>query len=137
MRNIVAILLGLIAGVFAITCIQWIGNMAFPAAIPYPEKRADLVTYMEHVPTMAKWMIVCSYGIAGFVSSLVATFIQGRTNYRPALIVTATIQLLIWMNMMSMTHPAWMWILTILLVMPIGYLTYRKFRIRKTNQLNP
>lgn len=137
MRNIAAILLGLIAGVFTITCVQWMGNMAFPADIPYPEKRADQLTYMQHVPTMAKWMIVFSYGIAGFVSGLVATFIQGRTNFRPALIATGTIQLLICMNMMSMPHPAWMWILTFLLVVPVGYLTYRKFRVRREQSLNP
>lgn len=130
MRNIASIFVGLIAGVFVIACIQWVGNALFPADIPFPEKRSELETYLEHVPFMAKLFVLLSYGGAAFVTGIVATYIQGRTDYRPILIATATIQLLIWMNMMTFTHPVWMWIFATLLVVPVGYLTFRKFRIK-------
>lgn len=130
MRNIASIFISLIAGVFVITCIQWVGNTLFPADIPFPEKRIEQKMYMEHVPFMAKLFILISYSAAAFVTGIVATYIQGRTDYRPILISTATIQLLIWMNMMTITHPVWMWIFTTLLVIPVGYLTFRKFRIK-------
>lgn len=130
MRNIASIFVSIIAGVFTIACVQWVGNALFPADIPFPEKRSDLTDYMEHVPFMAKIFVVLSYGGAAFVCALVATFIQGRTDYRPILITTATIQLLIWMNMMTIPHPVWMWVVVTLLVMPVGYLTFRKYKIR-------
>lgn len=135
MRNIVSILLGLITGVFTIAFIQWVGNALFPADIPFPEKREKLDAYLDHVPFMAKLFVLLSYGGAAFVCGLTATFIQGRTDYRPILITTATIQLLIWMNMMTIPHPVWMWIFATLLVMPVGYLTFRKFKISNKSEV--
>lgn len=128
MRNIAATLSGLIAGVFFIGLIQWVGSTLFPADVPFPEKKSEWSTYMEHVPFLAKLSVIISYAIAGFISAMVASFIQGRTLYRPALVATGVLQLLAWLNMMSFPHPGWMWFSGSLVIVPMGYFAYRFFR---------
>jgi hypothetical protein len=128
MRNIAATLSGIIAGVFFIGFIQWVGNTLFPANLPLPEKKSEWSTYMAYVPFMAKLSVIVSYAIAGFIAAMVASFIQGRTLYRPALVATGILQLLAWLNMMSFPHPAWMWISGSLVFLPMGYFAYRFFR---------
>ncbi|ASS50002.1 MAG: hypothetical protein A3D31_10535 [Candidatus Fluviicola riflensis] len=132
MKNIAAILIGLIAGVFVIALIQYMGNVLFPADLPKPEKRVDWPEYMLHLPFMAKLFIVLSYGLAGFTAGTVATFIQGRTDFKPTLIITCTLQLFTWMSMVNIPHPFWMWIFGTITIIPCGYWAFWKFKI-KTN----
>lgn len=135
MRQIAASITGIIAGVFFIGLLQWIGSIVFPANIPLPEKKSEWATYMNHVPFMAKLTVILSYAVSGFIASMVASFIQGRTAYRPAFAVTTVLQLLAWLNMMSFPHPLWMWISGSLVFFPASYAAYRFFRKRPSTGL--
>lgn len=132
MKNIAAILVGLIVGAFVIAFIQWMGNILFPCDLPLPQKRSDWPQYMLHLPFMAKFFMIISYGLAGFVAGTVATFIQGRTDFKPTLIITGILQLFIWMSMTNIPHPFWMWIGGTIMIIPCGYWAFWKFKI-KTN----
>ena len=125
MKNILATIFGIIFGVFFIGLIQWMGTSLFPASVPFPTKRTEFQTYLEHVPTLAKWFMILSFGVGGFVTGIVATFIQGRRSLKPTLAATTLLQLLTWMSLMSFPHPLWMWILGSIVTVPMGYLAYR------------
>lgn len=128
MKNIAAVLIGLIAGVFVIALIQYMGNTLFPTDWPLPEKHTDWPEFMLHVPFMAKLLVIISYGLAGFVAGTLATFIQGRTDFKPTLIITCVLQLFIWMSMTNIPHPLWMWIGGTITIIPCGYWAFWKFR---------
>ena len=129
MKNIAAVLVGLIVGVFVIALVQYMGNTMFPADWPVPEKRADWPEFMKHVPFMAKLFVIISYALAGFTAGTVATFIQGRTNdFKPTLIITSVLQLFTWMSMISIPHPVWMWIFGTITIVPCGYWAFWNFR---------
>jgi hypothetical protein len=128
MRNILAGILGLILGVFIIGSVQWLGNSLFPSDIPFPEDRNEWESYMEQVPFMAKLFVILAYAAGGFIAGIVATFIQGRRLYRPALVATGVMQLFAWLNMMSFPHPLWMWMLGSVGIIPMGWLAYRLIR---------
>ncbi|MES2556179.1 MAG: hypothetical protein V4604_08520 [Bacteroidota bacterium] len=134
MKNIAAILIGLIAGVFVIALVQYMGNVMFPGDLPEPEKRAEWPEFMKQLPFMGKLFIVISYGLAGFTAGTIATFIQGRTDFKPTLIICCTIQLFIWMSMISIPQPLWMCIGGTITIIPCGYWAFRKFRIKKEEQ---
>lgn len=128
MRNIIAGIIGLICGVFFLGLTEWAGNVMFPAGVPYPEKRADWDTYLEHVPFMAKLFVILAFGVGGFVAGVVATFLQGRKQYRPALVAACVLQLLAWLNMLSFPHPLWMWVSGTLIIIPMGMIGYHVTR---------
>lgn len=133
MKNITAILVGLIVGAFVISFIQWMGIVLFPSDLPLSENRSERMEYMLHLPFMAKLFMIISYGLAGFVAGTVATFIQGRTDFKPTLIITGVLQLLIWMSMTSMPHPFWMWVGGTITIIPCGYWAFWKFKREKIN----
>jgi hypothetical protein len=131
MRNIAAVLIGLIIGVFVISFTQWMGNLMFPCDLPVPEKQSGWPEYMLHLPFMAKLFIIISYGLGGFVAGTVATFIQGRTDFKPILIITCVLQLFTWMSMTIIPHPLWMWIGGTITIIPCGYWAFWKFRLKE------
>jgi hypothetical protein len=128
MRNILAGLLGLIFGVFFIGLTEMAGSSLFPADIPAPVKRADWDTWLEHVPFMAKLFVILAYAVGGFLAGIVATFLQGRKSYRPALAAACVLQLFAWFNMMSFPHPLWMWASGTLIIIPMAMLGYHLLR---------
>lgn len=128
MRNIIAGILGLIFGVFFIGITEWAGSSMFPADIPYPTKRVDWDTYLEHVPFMAKFFVILAFAAGGFVAGVVSTFVQGRRSYRPALVSACVLQLFAWLNMMSFPHPLWMWISGTLIIIPMAMIGYHLTR---------
>jgi hypothetical protein len=128
MRNILAGLLGLIFGVFFLGLTEMAGSSLFPADIPLPVKRADWDTWLEHVPFMAKFFVILGYAVGGFVAGAVATFVQGRKQYRPALGAACVMQLFAWFNMMSFPHPLWMWVSGTLIIVPMAMIAYHVTR---------
>jgi len=134
MKNILASIIGIIFGVFFIGLIQWMGNSLFPAPVPFPVKRSEWLTYLEHVPLMAKWFMVLSFGIGGFIAGIVATFIQGRHSFKPMLAAATLLQLLTWMSLMSFPHPIWMWMMGSIVIFPMGYLAFRLLKKIKTEK---
>ena len=128
MRNILAVIAGIITGGFTIALFQWIGTALFASGVPYPQTYAEYDTYIGQLPFMSKLMMIVSYAAAGFAAGTVATFIQGRTAFRAALVTTSVLQLLAWMNMISITHPFWMWLLNSVTIIPMGYAAFRYFR---------
>lgn len=133
MRNILAIIIGIIAGAFMIGLFQWIGTALFASDVPYPTTHAEWDAYVEQLPFMTRFMVIVSYAAAGFAAGTIATFIQGRAAFRPALAATGVLQLLAWMNMISFSHPFWMWLLGSLVIVPMGYVAYRYFRRKDQN----
>lgn len=133
MRNILAGILGLIFGVFVIGIVQWSGNRLFPSEIPFPEEREEWEFYLEQVPFMAKFFVILAYAAGGFVAGIVATFLQGRALYRPALVATVVMQLFAWLNMMSFPHPLWMWLPGSVAIVPMGWVGYRLIRRNPTS----
>jgi hypothetical protein len=133
MKNILAGILGLILGVFTIGIVQWFGNLQFPADVPFPEEPEEWEFYMERVPFMAKCFVILAYVAGGFVAGIVTTFVQGRTLYRPTLVATAVMQLFAWLNMMSLPHPLWMWLLGSVAIVPMGWVAYRLIRRTPTS----
>jgi hypothetical protein len=131
MRNILAVIAGIITGGFTIAFFQWIGTALFASDVPYPETYAEWDLYIDQLPFMSKFMVIVSYAVAGFAAGTVATFIQGRTAFRPALVATSVLQLLAWMNMISIAHPFWMWLLGSVVILPAGYFAFRYFRRRR------
>lgn len=130
MKNIAAVLIGLIASVFVIALVQQLGNMLFPCDLPRPEKRADWPEFMQQLPFMAKLFVVISYGLAGFTAGTIATFIQGRTNnFTPTFVICGTLQLFTWMSMISIPHPLWMWVGGTITIIPCGYWAFWKFKL--------
>jgi hypothetical protein len=135
MRNILAVIAAIIIGGFVIAFFQWMGIAVFASDVSYPVTHAEYDAYIGQLPFMSKFMMVVSYAAAGFAAGAVATFIQGRTAFRPALVATSVLQLLAWMNMISISHPAWMWLMGSVVIVPMGYVAFRYSRRKNVENL--
>jgi hypothetical protein len=134
MRNIIAGIFGIIFGVFFIGIIEWAGNALFPSEMPFPENKEEWELYMEQLPSMAKFCVILAYAAGGFIAAVVATLIQGRTFYRPAMVATVVLQLFAWLNMMSLPHPFWMWVMGSVPIIPMGWIGFKLLKKGKTTE---
>lgn len=129
MRNVIAIILGVIFGGLFIVFGEIVSHSLFPSTMDFPSDPALWKEYMANVPTMNLVMIVISWGFGAFVAGIISTWIQGRTNYRPMLISVAILQVFAYLNMLTFPHPGWMWLTATFEFIPLGLIAY--FIIRK------
>lgn len=132
MRIVIASILGVVFGGLFIVFGEIVGHTLFPSTMEFPSDPALWDEYLKQVPFMAMVMIVISWGFGAFVAGIISTWIQGRTNYRPMLISVAILQVFAYLNMLSFTHPKWMWITATFEFIPIGFIAYFIIRKKKT-----
>jgi len=130
MRNILAIVFGLIIGGFLVGLSETIAYTLFPGDMAFPAALADRHMYMEQIPFTAQLSVIIGWASGAFIAGVVTTLIQGRTDYRIPLITVGVLQLFAWMNMISFPHPGWMWVAGSLVFVPLGLLAYVFFRKR-------
>jgi hypothetical protein len=125
MRDIIAVALGIVTGVFFIMTGETVIHTLFPVDKTDIDTIAGKEAFMDQVPFMARLLVIIGWAIAGFAGSAVTSFIQGRTSFKIPLATIGVLQLLAWMNMIMIPHhPVWMWVTGSLVFIIPGYFAY-------------
>ena len=107
-RNIIALIVGIVTAGVTIMAIQHVGNSMFP----FPEDLdiTDTAAFSAHIkslPPLALFIVICSYAFAALDGTIIASVI-GRANPKifaaiiGGLILAATI-----FNVTQFWHPTW------------------------------
>lgn len=123
-KKIVAVIVGVIAGMAAMMLI----NVLSVRLYPMPEgldttDKATMVAYIAGVPMGAKLLVLVSWMVSAFVGGLVAAVIAPQGSGRTmAILVGAFLMLGGIMNAVMIPHPMWMMIIGLLQYIPLAHL---------------
>lgn len=110
-RNILAVFVGLIAGMFFNLALVSVSLVMYPMpeGVTF-EDPEEVAIYMAGLPLLAFVIILAAHLGQAFFGGLVAAAISRTASMTVAMIVGAMSLLGGLMNMMSMPLPSWMWI---------------------------
>lgn len=134
-KGTIAILVGIIIGGLFVALGEVMSTYIFPLEKPIPTDPSLMSDYIENdVPLAPKIVVVLNWIIAAFVAGIVSTFISGRTSPKPMLASVGVLNILTLMNLLIILHPGWMWIASLFVFIPIGYVAYFLIRKKNTNE---
>jgi hypothetical protein len=114
LRRILAVPVGLIAGIICITIVEKIGHQLYPppAAAGSGDMEA-MKAYVATAPFMALFFVILGYALAAFVSGFTASKISNNGKHTSAVICGIIFLLITLYMMMSLPTPIWFWVLGI------------------------
>ena len=93
-RYIGSVAAGLITAILLIMLNETLANYLFPAPMGLDiNNPAQLANYQQTLPYGAYALILFGYSVASFAGGLVSTFLSGRNQQKPALVVGASLTL--------------------------------------------
>jgi hypothetical protein len=134
-KGTIAIIVGIIVGGLFVALGESMSYYLFPLENPIPTDRSLMNDFVENeVPLGAKVVLVMNWIVAAFTASILSTFISGRTSPKPMLASVGVLNILTLINLFIMPHPKWMWITSIFVFIPMGYIAYFLIRKKKTDE---
>lgn len=121
--NVLAVVVGTVVAGVVIALVQALGHQVYPAATPAdmkdPEALAALVASM---PAGALWFVVAAYAAGSFVGGAAAAYIGRSFPMRLALVVGVLLLILGIINLVSIPHPLWFSVVSLLVFLPAAWL---------------
>ena len=126
LRKILAVLAGIVAGSVIIFLTEMLGHTVYPLPegidIKNPESIKD---YIETAPVGAFLMVILGWVFGSLTAGFVATIIAPDDYARYGMICGVILLAMGIANMAMIPHPAWMWVLGILVFLPFAWLGYK------------
>lgn len=126
LRKISAVVLGVVTAVVLIIAIEALGHAIYPP--PAGLDAADfeaLQAYIMNAPIAALLMVMAAWLIAALVGGLLACFIARETPLIYATIVGGLVLLGTIVNLLSIPHPLWFSITSVLAIIATIFVTGR------------
>ena len=128
-RNILAVLAGLVVMMVTVALVQWLGHSIYPPPPGIdPANHEAMVALIANMPTGALLMVLTAYAGASFLGAGTATTLAATRKLAFALAIGAVMLVLVAANFAIIPHPAWMVVLGLLLPLPFAWLGWRVFR---------
>ncbi len=124
--------LPVVAGVMSGMMLQVMGEKLIHMIYPAPagldlQNREAIAAYMAQVPPAEFVFLLLNYAICSFIAGAVATFVVGREQRIPAIIVGSLITLGEVMNVLTIPQPVWFSALSLLSHLPLALLAFKVF----------
>ncbi len=121
--NVLAVVVGAVVAGVVVALVQSLGHQVYPVATPAdmqdPDAMAALVASM---PPGALWFVVAAYAAGSFAGGAVAAYIGRSAQIRLALIVGVLLMIGGIMNIVSIPHPLWFSVVSLLVFLPAAWL---------------
>jgi hypothetical protein len=123
MRNILAVIIGVVVGFI----IVFIGDATTHKLNPANDNlnemdKETLKAYIEGMPMYVMIIMVLFWLIAAFVGGLVSGKVNKAQWKNVSLITGGILLAATLLNLFMYPHPAWMWIVALVLIVPAAYL---------------
>ena len=121
LRNIIAILAGIIVGMLAIASIEYLGQDLFPtpANLVLDEEMYNSDMAYSMIPLPAMLMVLLAYLLGSFVAGFTSAFIGQRKSL--ALFSGVILLLGGLINVMLIPHPLWFMIVSLAIFIPFAF----------------
>lgn len=123
LRNILGIVAGVLFGAVLIFAVQLIGHQVYPVAgsVDMNDKEA-MAAFVASLPAGALMFVIVAYAVGSFAGGGLAAFIGRGARVRHALVVGVVLLISGIMNLVTIPHPLWFSILTLLVFLPSAWL---------------
>lgn len=122
LRNLLAAVLGFIAGWVIFVSIQAIAHQIFmPGIVMNPESQFSMAAYMQRVPTAMHIVVLAGYAIGSLVAGLVIGFLAKHKGSLIPVIIAILFMVLWTLNLVILRYPVW--------VSVIGYFMFIPFAV--------
>jgi MFS family permease len=132
MKQVLAVLAGLVVGVLVIFLAQAIEMAIFPPPANFdPNDPEQVKQLMQNASTLSLVLVLVGYFLGAFIGGLVATNIIKGTTWMPALLVGTVLTVLGLINLLAIPHPLWFTIFGLVIYFAgsfISFLVYTKFK---------
>ncbi len=126
LRNILAIVAGVLLGGVAIMVVQMIGHQVYPVSAELDvNDKAAMRAFVAGLPVGALLFVIVAYAIGSFVAGALAAYIGHGARTRHALVAGAVLMLAGIMNLVAIPHPVWFSVLTVVVFLPLAWLGAR------------
>ena len=128
-KNVLAVVVGALAGMVLIVLMQNIINMIYP--LPAGTDMYDTESARKAIsmlPTNALVLALVNYTIASFIAGMLATLLSKRETKNPPLVVGAILMVAGLWNIFLLHEPVWFSIISLFTYMPFTYLGYLMMR---------
>ncbi|MDC0722136.1 hypothetical protein [Nannocystis bainbridge] len=124
MRNLLAVVLGVVVAVLAISLVELVGHSLYPlpADLRLDDARA-IRAYFADAPCLALAFVPLAWAAGAFCGgAMAAAAAAGRRTRRFGVVVGAVILVAAGMNLWAIPHPAWLVLVTPLACLLPGWL---------------
>jgi hypothetical protein len=128
-KALMAIFGGIIIGALVIVLGETMMHSFFPTPAGLNLSDTSAVTaMMQSAPLQMFIGVLITYIIASFAVGYVTNYLSKNTKYRPALIAGFALMVMGILNMTSLWHPTWFWVVSIPCFMIFAFLGGRTYR---------
>jgi len=122
MKNFIAVIAGLAAGICIISIVELISSSVYPlpAELDFSNKDS-LKEYIEIVPSGALLFVLAGWALGSFAGGLVSSLISENKKIKCALITGAILFIMGLINLITLPHPVWFWIVGLSVYFPFAY----------------
>lgn len=135
LRNIVAVVAGMITGSVVIWLIELLGHSLYPPPEGVdPSDPESVRTIMETIQAGALWMLVLAYAVGALVAGFVAAAVSRDASKNAALITGGVLLIFGLINLLMIPHPVWFWVVSLAVYVPFSWIGYRISKLVKTHE---
>lgn len=121
LRQLAAVLLGLILGGLCVAGIEMISTIQNPMPENVAEDQEALAKWIATLPTSAFLIVLAAWTAGGFAGAFIARSLAAGRSLWPPMIVSGLFLLSVIANLSVIPHPFWMWPAALILV-PVAVL---------------
>ena len=122
MKNFIAVIAGLAAGICIISIIEFISSSVYPlpAELDFTDKNS-LKDYIENLPSGALVFVLAGWALGSFAGGFVSSLISENRKIKCAIITGAILFIVGLINLITLPHPVWFWITGLSVYFPFAY----------------
>lgn len=122
-RKILAVLVGLIIGSFAIYGIQYISQQVYPSPEGMDFNNMNAVKeFIASLPSSAFLLLLVSYAVGSLIGGMISALLVKERRITTALITGAIFLIFGGMNLIMIPHPAWFAIVSSAIYLPFAFI---------------
>jgi len=131
LRSVLAVLVGLVATFVVIGLLEMLGMLIYPPPAGLDFSKPEAVrAAMATIPTGALVCVLVAQAVGTFSGAWLAAFIARRSPITHALVVGGLALLAGIFNLLSIPHPIWFSVMSILTSLPVAFAAGRVLRSR-------
>jgi ABC-type Na+ efflux pump permease subunit len=122
-RNILSIILGLLASFIIIIILESAGHIIHPPPPGLDTKDLEAVkTYVSTAPPIVFVLVILAYALGSFIGGVTASAVASNNKMAKAITVGGILMGLGAYNLFMIPHPVWTVIISLVVFIPFSYL---------------
>ncbi len=122
LRTVLAVVAGVVAGGIVVALVQQLGHLIWPppAGLDVTDPEA-IEAYLESVPAAAILFVALAWAVGSLAGGWIAARISSPCSLSAALIVGGVLMAFGLLNLISIPHPIWFWVVGLAVFLPAAY----------------